>query len=172
MKWYVVKTNPRCEDRAALSIARAGFGVYLPTFKKEFRHAKAKRWISRRYPVFVGYLFAELDDGSEAHFGNVRRCDGVKDFLGKSAAGNWIADIPQSDVEAIRASVTSGAFDQLRPLAERLKKGDRVMIDMGAMIGQHAEVTEVGKARASVLVEMFGSRHVASVPIDCLKTAA
>lgn len=80
-EWYVIKTNIKCESRAARSLHDAGYGAYLPKLKFEIRHHRTKKWLTKEANLFRQYLFAGMPIGTADWF-SLRRCDGVEYVLG------------------------------------------------------------------------------------------
>lgn len=102
-RWYVVRTNIRCEFRAQLGIAAAGFRVFLPTITKWRRHARLQQIC--RVPLFPGYLFVEADFNLQPIDG-IFRADGVESIINNNGVPSSIYG------------------DFVYPLLERQLKGD------------------------------------------------
>ncbi len=60
---YVVQTQPHCENKAMIHLARQGFGAYLPRYLKRRRHARRIEIVPA--PLFPRYLFVEIDIGAQ-----------------------------------------------------------------------------------------------------------
>lgn len=58
-RWYVVRTNIRCENRAHMGLAAEGFRAFLPQITKWKRHARISTIGNE--PLFPRYLFVEAD---------------------------------------------------------------------------------------------------------------
>jgi len=58
-RWYVAQTHPHAETKASLHLQRQGFGIYLPRYLKQRRHARRVDTIAA--PLFPRYLFISLD---------------------------------------------------------------------------------------------------------------
>ena len=61
-QWYVFRTRPRCEKKAAELFGDMGLRHYLPLRDKVTR--KGRRTFSTRLPLFSGYMFGCCDVGS------------------------------------------------------------------------------------------------------------
>src|SRR5437899_3222650 len=58
-RWFLVRTRPKCEQKAEMNLSAQGFRAYLPQIRKTIRHARKLRTV--RAPLFPGYLFVVLD---------------------------------------------------------------------------------------------------------------
>lgn len=173
-QWYVVRTNPRCEERASEAIKASGFQAYVPKMSVELRHNRTKEWIRKERILLVGYLFLGMpEDPRKQHWGIVRKCDGVKDVLGRST-GKPLR-IPTSEVEEFMQAEEDGRFDLLRrsSLKRPYSLDERVMIAKGPF----ADITGVirdyrGREMAQVMVKLLGGLVPVDVPISDLKKVA
>lgn len=88
-KWFAVRTAPNAQrapsadlvmgrQTAASVVERnlkgEGFDFFMPSYRVMVRHHRSKRWIEKRFPTFVGYLFVDL---SARSFQEVEAVDGV-----------------------------------------------------------------------------------------------
>lgn len=78
MKWYAVKTRPKCERKALKEIQKAGVEAYLPEFKIERFNKRLKVRKVSTLCHFPRYLFVRIN---KAEIGKVRLCEGVADLL-------------------------------------------------------------------------------------------
>src|SRR6185437_17046763 len=62
-RWYVARTLPQRELRAAQQLANQGFRSFLPRYWKNRRHARKMETIS--VPLFPRYIFTILDQGRD-----------------------------------------------------------------------------------------------------------
>lgn len=173
--WYVVRSKVRQEDRAAYNIRRAGFDVYLPTMREERKPRRSNVHKPHLYtvverPLMTGYLFVGFASFAK-HFGMVRGCDGVLDFLG--VQGEPIP-IPSSAVVDLQVAEMDMRFDKTRAarihrgeeertrrdnVKRQFAKGRAVTITdaASAFAGIQGAVDEVtSSGNIEVLVEMFG----------------
>lgn len=161
--WYALETRPAAEYVAETEIRRVGVEVYLPQFRREYRHHRSKKWIARSFPLFTGYLFIRADG---LDWGALATCRGIeRDGVLRDMAGKPLA-IDGEEVDAIRAREAAGEFDDLRARSAGFKSGERVVITGGALVGREALVARVKSGRnVSLLLEMFGSKITVSVPV-------
>lgn len=184
--WFVVRSKVRQEDRAAYNIRRAGFDCYLPIARVEKRHRRTNTFSVVERPLMTGYLFVGFASFAK-HFGMVRGCDGVLDFLG--VQGEPIP-IPSSAVVDLQVAEMDMRFDDTRAarihrgeeertrrdnIKKQFAKGKAVtisdakhpLVDIKAIVD---EVTSTGSVVA--LVNMFGQLVRAEFTANQLTPAA
>lgn len=167
--WYVIRTNPQCEQRAKAALEDAGFTVFFPTFCKETKHSRTKAWQMREYPLFNRYMFIEMPKLAADWF-TVRRADGVECLLGVAGEPFPVA---KHIVEQTRREVAAGVFDQTRSEGNKIKPGERVRIADGPLTGFYGMVTDAdGRKKVKVLIEMFKTLSEAEIPLAMLEKTA
>ncbi|KQT52258.1 MULTISPECIES: transcription termination/antitermination protein NusG [unclassified Aureimonas] len=177
LDWFVVRTNPNCEDRAVASIREAGFEAYKPERRKEYQHNRSKRWIERTFPLFVGYVFLGLPAGRPHQFGRIRLCDGVKMILGsnpRDPRSRPIA-VPSRLIAELLEMQAAGQFDDMRaPIAapHDFVEGEVVTLVTGALAKLQLTVADpAGREQIIVLGEMFASVRELGVAAKKLRRA-
>ena len=123
LKWFVVQSKPREEERALYFLEAKGFETYLPIMEvislRGFKNMKTEK------PLFPGYLFCRFkkEDESLAH---VRWTRGVKKLLPES-----VNPIPVDNevVGAIQSLQQKDGVIRQQPL----KQNDRIRIARGPM---------------------------------------
>lgn len=175
--WYIVSTNPRCEDRAAASIKEAGFEAYAPKLPKLVIHHRSKKAIRKEFNLLVGYIFVALPE-RDPPFGFVRQCDGVKAFVGVQNRPLSITDAQLAEVEYLESSVWLDFDQQFRsqkstkPRRRRLPARP-VNIRTGPLSGFVGHILDDRDKRAvKVITSMFETLHEITVPLDQLEQAA
>jgi transcriptional antiterminator RfaH len=168
--WYVVRTNPQCEDRAQASLEAAGFISFLPKMRKETRHPRTKVWRVRAYPLMTRYLFLGMSTGQE-HWGHVRGCDGVECVLGVNGLP---VRVPSRDVEALIDAQAKGRFDQMRRSSVKrpYRLQEPVMMTEGPFQGFHGNVNDYhGKRMIEVMIAIFGRLTPVTVDMSAVRAA-
>lgn len=161
MKWYVVRARPSLELKAAEEIAGLGQVAYVSRYRKEFQHARNKKWSVRYYSLMPGYLFVLASD----HWPRVLGLDSVDSIL-RSHNGEP-APIPDATVQAMRQKQDAGEFDQLR-VHGRVEAGTSVKLTTGALAGFHGPVSSSTDEHVIMMLQMFGREVAAKVPLDKL----
>lgn len=165
--WFAVHTKHQAERLTADTLARKGFGVYLPMVTKEIKHARTKQIVAR--PLFVRYLFVGLPQ-PDGPFGEVRKSYGV-DWLVSNAGKP--AEIPVRILEQLDEAERDGAFDETRPKPKssvKFKPGDRVIVSDGALDLAAEIMATPSEERIHVILNLFGRKTKATVPLAKIRT--
>ncbi|RVL87591.1 hypothetical protein CN140_01270 [Sinorhizobium meliloti] len=166
--WYVVRTRAGQQQKATLEFEENGIAVYCPTMRRETRHFQTKKWIMREYPLFTGYVFADL---RISDFGTLREMRSVLSVL--ADGGGTPVPVAGNIVENIRDAQERGDFDVLRPPVRRLKAGDTVQVKDGPLSGHYVSVTSVeGRRAIKACVEMFGSLREVEIGLESIRRVA
>lgn len=167
--WYVIRTNPQCEQRAKAALEDAGFTVFFPTFRKETRHSRTKAWQMKEFPLFNRYMFIEMPKENADWF-SVRKADGVECLLG---VGGQPLPVAKHVVEQTLREVSAGAFDETRSVGRKIKPGERVRIADGPLTGFYGMVTKAeSRKKVRVLIEMFKTLSEAEIPLANVEKVA
>ena len=122
LRWYVVQSKPREEERALHFLKEKGFHTYLP--RMEVVKVRKLKNVKSKQPLFPGYLFCRFDkDESLAH---VRWTQGVKKLLPESVSPMFVDD---EIVQAIHSLEQEDGVIRKKPL----QKDDHVRIARGPM---------------------------------------
>lgn len=143
--WYVMRSVPRSEKRAAAALERGGLEVYLPMARRwrRIRHRKGKGAREKvEVPLFPGYFFAAFPGAIDWEIVHRAAPDGVTGFV---VVKDTPARISVREIEGLRAAEDMGCFDQTdEPI--RLVVGGEVVITSGPLDGYVAVVERVPKA--------------------------
>ncbi len=122
LRWYVVQSKPREEERALHYLKEKGFHTYLPRMEvvniRGFKNAKMKK------PLFPGYLFCRFD--KDENLGHVRWTQGVKKLLPESVSPMFVDD---EVVQAIHSLEQEDGVIRKKPL----QRNDRIRVARGPM---------------------------------------
>jgi transcription antitermination factor NusG len=158
--WFAVWTRSRHEASVQGHLAGKGIEAFLPTIPRW------SRWKDRRkridWPLFQGYCFARLHPDE---FRSVRQCAGV---AGLVSFDGRAASIPDAEIDAIRALVTSDLQYDPCPL---LPEGSRVEVVSGPLQGVTGRLVRKGaRARLVLAVDLIGQG--VSVEVDAADVQA
>lgn len=181
-RWFVVRTNPNCEDRASRSLSLAGYGTYVPVMKRERQERRSKRWVENVRPLMTGYMFVEMPAGPYDWY-SLRQCQGVKGVLGVTDGRGETVPFPVSSrlVERIMAAQLSLMFDDTREArvrrgeaaATKYRRGDLVTVTKGPFVSLPATVDHVrANGTVEALVSLFGRLTVMELAPDQVELAA
>ena len=123
LKWYVVQSNPREEERALHYLREKGFDAYLP--RMEVVSVRKLKNVKTEKPLFPGYLFCRFNKEDEI-LAHVRWTRGVKKLLPES-----VNPIPVEDevVKAIQSLQQKDGVIRKQPF----HKNDQIRIARGPM---------------------------------------
>ena len=142
--WYAAYTKSRGEKVAAKLIQDQGIEVYLPLQRKLRQWSDRKKWVEVSY--INSYIFVYT---SEKEYYDILNTQGVIRYItfeGKAAI------IPDWQIEAMKkiiASDTPVIFS-----AHRFKKGEKVQIDSGSLMGQEGEVVRDTDGKKKVIIRI------------------
>ena len=154
--WYALYTKHQHEKMVARVLTIKGFETLLPLYQS------ARRWKDRTkllsLPLFPCYVF--LKGGLERRL-DIMTTPGIYALV--SNAGQPAA-IPQTEIEAIRRAVESGARVEPHPY---LKCGEWMRVKSGPLAGvQGILVRKKNLCRLVLSVEMLGKS--AAVEVDAI----
>ena len=168
MKWYVIHSKPRQENRAHENLLNQGYEVYLPTCKVQ---KLVKNNISIEIePIFYRYLFIRLDDLTSNWF-PIRSTRGVSKLL-------------QFGKESLPISVPDKIIQSIKEYEDLVNKQSQsralfssqeiIEIKSGLFQGlsgfyQELISNQSGEIRALMLIELLGKKHYLEIPIGDIK---
>jgi transcription antitermination factor NusG len=156
--WYAVKTRSNFEQPVSLSLAAKGFETYLPCWTEVHRWKDRQKRVE--VPLFRGYVFARFSDCHATRM-EVDRTVGVSQILGP---GGTIEAVPDSELESVRAVLSSSARYTVHPL---LKEGCAVRVKRGPLRDMEGRLTRLKAGpRLVISVELLGKS--VAVEIDIL----
>jgi transcriptional antiterminator RfaH len=163
--WYVVYTRAHAEGTAREHLARQGYRVYLPCYRKRRRHARRIEQVL--CPLFPRYLFVTFDLVEE-RWRPILSTVGV---CGLVRHGDTPTRVPPGVVEAIERHEADGTFNDLSSAA-RMREGDAVRVVDGPfaeLIGRFCALAET--ERVIVLLDFLGRQVRATLRADAVVAA-
>lgn len=166
LRWFVVRTVPKGENKALGSLKAAGFEVYLPQYKKDVVHQRSKKKITKTFPLINRYLFVRLSVANP-HFDWVRVCDGVETILGRD---EYCVPAPDKDVLGLIDAQADMKFDDTYEAkahrGEVVIAGSTVIVNKGVFRGFSGHVETVKEMKeVKVMVEFLGGLVPVNIPI-------
>jgi len=163
-RWYVVHTQPACEERAALHLATQGFTIFCPRFRKTVRHAR--KITSKMSALFPGYLFVKLNPARDRW----RSINGTRGVIRLLTLGDRLQPAPAGVVENLQTQADShGVF----VAAQVLSVGQRVRIAEGPFANLVGTLQRLdGADRVQVLLDILGRSVPATLQGAMLDPAA
>lgn len=156
IRYYAVRTNPRCERRAQLGLQAEGFGVYLPV-ETRWRKLPARLYTRAKrenrpkeraeHPLMPGYLFVQIRD----EFAKVRAIHGVESLVGINGTPTVI---PAGFIEELRRRQEEGEFDHTAPPPPTYAKDETIRVKSGQWQGWVGKfMTESPEGRVRMMFE-------------------
>ena len=123
LRWYVVHTHPKQEDRTTYNLQVLGIETVSPRLRARRYNQFTGQLIRAVRPLFPSYIFARFKFNESYH--RVRFTKGAHSVV---SFNNGPAPVEDEVVELIRARIGS---DGLVQMGEELKPGDEVVINEG-----------------------------------------
>ena len=164
-RWYVVRTQPRAENKARVHLGRQGFETYLPRYFKKRRHARRVETVQA--PLFPSYLFVAID-----REGQRWRC--ISSTIGVShlvCNGEEPAPVPDHVIDALRDREDEAGLIRL-PVRPSFEPGDKVRLLEGAFVdcvGLFEGMKDI--ERVSVLLDLLGRKVRVLLGADAVAAA-
>ena len=182
--WYVIRTNIKCEEKAATNLRLAGYEAYLPRQRVEFIHKRTRTRVEKERPLMQRYLFVAQERNSPDWF-RLRRCEGVERVL--ECGGSYVRvsadavealflaerDMQFDDTKAARIYREEEARTKKATAKLKFSKGQSVSMVRGPFVditGVVEEVTSSGKIK--VLLNALNSFVPLEVGFDDISPAA
>ncbi|MGV8935015.1 MAG: transcription/translation regulatory transformer protein RfaH [Gallionellaceae bacterium] len=162
MRWYVIYTKPRQEQRALLNLDQQGYECYLPLITIEKLHRSKLSLVDE--PLFARYLFIHLNTGQAGKsWGPIRSTKGVSRLV---AFGAEPAVVDDQLIHILQAR-ESLLLTQPQRLFE---SGERVLVTGGPFAGLEAiyQISD-GESRAMVLIELLSKFSRLNIPAASLR---
>ena len=162
--WYALWTHSHCEQLVRGQLEGRGFEVFLPTIGVWSWRAGVKHRIRR--PLFPGYLFVR-DELSGPRYVELLKARGLVGVLGGQDGGP--GEIPESEIEAIRALVKSELPASPYPY---LQTGQRVRISEGPLAGVEGILVDRRAGKGLLILSVHLFRRSIAVEVDCASAVA
>jgi len=164
-RWYVARTHPHAETKAARHLGRQGFEFYLPRYLKKRRHARRVEVVPR--PLYPGYIFVAVDH-------EMQRWQPIQSTIGITrimCSGDQPAAVPQEVVEELMRREDEFGMIQLERRVQ-FKPGDTVRVVTGAFskyLGLYEGADE--RERVAILLSLLGRKVRVHLPSEMVEAA-
>lgn len=171
--WYVLRTAPQKELRAAEALRDLGYTVFVPTVQKHHRIGRnSKSVVKKLEAYFPNYLFIRYWIPWEEMKHDSPRCirdrSGNKMLVGAVTVCGRQEPIPEHVIGKIAEAAARLESDQNRP-ARILQEGDVCIIKSGAFEGRQGKITKLSKHDAAFAI--FNAVREVRIRIDQLEAA-
>lgn len=159
--WHAIYTKSRNEKVVAQLLKQRGINVYLPLQKKLRQWSDRKKWVE--VPYINSYVFVKT---SEKEYYDILNTQGVVRYV---TFNGKAAPIPDWQIEAMQKIIsaeTSVVFS-----SHRFKKGEKVKIEMGALMGYEGEVVRDsdGKKKVAIRIGDIGVSMIVEMDLSNVK---
>ena len=158
--WSVLRTSPRCEQRAATALEHAGYEYFLPTTLIP----KASGGKSTQI-LFPGYIFVQRDQNNH-ELPMIQTLPGVMGWL---RFGRSIPTVPEYVLSELKDRVQQ--INRNGGLWTRFELGDTVIVTSGKLeaLAEVLERPRSPETRIRVLMDFMGRQVTTVVPCHRLK---
>ena len=161
--WFLVQVKPNCDAVAERNLDRQGFATFLP--REDVTRELRGRFVTRRRPVFPGYLFVSFDPAQ----GLWRKINATYGVARLVSFGAEPAAVPDGLVAELQARCSQAGV--LLP-PEHLQIGDAVVLTRGPFANFAAEVVDLAPdQRVWVLLDVMGAERRVAVDAAQLRGA-
>ena len=157
--WYALYTSPRSEKKVLTRLLEQGVDAYLPLQKTLRQWKDRKKWVET--PLISSYIFVKVVSQDFQKVLNVTGVLRFVYFLGKAAV------IPEWQINSLKLLLESEKEVEIN--SENIKKGDRIKVISGALIGLEGElVTIKGNKKVIIRIEHIGYSFSVNIPLSDL----
>ena len=162
-RWYVANTHPKAEIRALWHLRNQDFDAYLPSYRRQRRHARKVEMVSR--PLFPSYLFIAMDL-TATRWRSIRSTVGIRHLISN---GDMPAPVPEGVVEDIRAREDDDGLVPV-PTAPPFSQGESVEVTDGPLKSQVGFFECVSDdERVVILLNMLGRQIRVPLPVHAVR---
>ena len=163
--WFAIFSKPRREAEAVEHLERQAFTVFLPRVRA--RRRLRGQWRDIVEPMFPRYLFLRAVPGQD----DLRPIRSTRGVIGLVRFGGDPRPVPDTVIAELRRLCAGG--DGVLELPTPLVAGSRVRILEGPFAGCEGDLlSQDGKRRALVLLELLGRANAVELPLDELAPAS
>lgn len=163
--WFAIFSKPRREAEAVEHLERQAFTVFLPRVRA--RRRLRGQWRDIVEPMFPRYLFMRAVPGQD----DLRPVRSTRGVIGLVRFGGDPRPVPEMVITELRK--LCGGVDGVLELPAPLIAGSRVRVLEGPFAGCEGNLlSQNGKRRALVLLELLGRANAIELPLDVLAPAS
>lgn len=156
-RWYVIHTKPNQEQRAGANLQAWRIETFAPLLKRSVVHQYTRQIIPKSEPLFPCYIFARFQ-ANLLH--KIRLTRGIHSVV---SFGDRPSAVDDEIIDLLRARVEEDGFVKVE---QRLKKGDKVVINNGPLEGLNGIFEAEAKPLDRVRILLTTVRYQARLVID------
>ncbi|MBN1650125.1 MAG: UpxY family transcription antiterminator [Bacteroidales bacterium] len=157
--WYAVYVRSRAEKAVYDSFIDQGFEAFLPLERKLRKWSDRKKWVD--VPYINSYVFVKSSEKEYFDVLNTFHVVRYVTFEGKAAI------IPEWQIDAMRKIVNSK--ETFHFSSHHFQKGEKIVIDSGALVGYKGEVIHDSDGKKKVLIRIEQIGYSLVVEMDILE---
>lgn len=146
MKWFVLYTKPRTEQKTAQELEKLGLEVYCPLT------IEIRKWSDRtkkiKTPLFKSYIFVNLEERDRNKVFAVPSVVRYLTWLRKPAV------VKEEEIQTLKDWLESDLYEEVQ--VHNFSPGDKVTINNGALKGRSGTIQEIGKREVRLVLESLG----------------
>lgn len=146
MKWFVLYTKPRTEQKTAQELEKLGLEVYCPLT------IEIRKWSDRtkkiKTPLFKSYIFVNLEERDRNKVFAVPSVVRYLTWLRKPAV------VKEEEIQTLKDWLESDMYEEVQ--VHNFSPGDKVTINNGALKGRSGTIQEIGKREVRLVLESLG----------------
>lgn len=155
--WHAIYVKSRAEKAVYERFIEQGFEAFLPLERKLRKWSDRKKWVD--VPYIHSYVFVK---SSEKEYFDILNTFGALRFItfeGKAAP------IPDWQIEAMKKLV--GSKEKFHFSSHLFKKGEKITIEKGALIGFTGEIVRDndGKKKVAIRIDQIGYSMVVEMDL-------
>jgi len=159
--WHAIYTRSRNEKVVAQLLYDQGIEVYLPLQRKLRQWSDRKKWVE--VPYINSYVFVKT---SEKEYYDILNTQGVVRYV---TFNGKAAPIPEWQIQAMQKVISSDTPVVFS--SHRFRKGEKVKIENGALMGYDGEVIRDtdGKKKVAIRIGNIGVSMVVELDLSDVK---
>ena len=157
--WYALYTKPRSEKKVLDRLLEQGIEAYLPLQKRLRQWKDRKKWVE--VPLISSYIFVKIEQKEYIKVLNTVGALRFIFFLGKAAI------IPEWQINSLKQLLESEEGIEIS--TENFKKGNRVRVISGALIGMEGELVSIKRHKKVIVrIDQVGYSISVNIPLSDL----
>ncbi|MEN8139052.1 MAG: UpxY family transcription antiterminator [Bacteroidota bacterium] len=157
--WFVLRTKPRQEKKAAAYLSDAGFEVYIPL------RETIKIWSDRKKkvkePIIPSYIFIHI---SEKYRTSIFPAVGISNYM------YWLKKpviIRDKEMEQMQRWFNDHAQEEIK--SREISVGNEVRIESGILLGKQGIVEKIGSRFITLSIPQLGVKLQVDKPKTIIK---
>jgi len=161
-QWRVIYTRSRAEKKVFDALTDKEIECFLPLQKKLRQWKDRKKWVET--PLISGYCFVNI---SRKEYDKVLQTDNVVCYI---TFEHKAAIVPENQIEALKQMLAQTDIE-VNVFQENFKKGQKVEVIAGPLIGLQGELVEVrGKNRFILRIHQINAACAVEIAAENLSS--